>query len=264
MKALAVADVRAAVAREWERFIARLPAADDGPGWRVATRCQGWTVSDLAVHAVWGISMEADALRRAGAGRREPAEGRTLDPARAGPEEIVSGLVAARQALLDELAVLDDHDGERIVPLPYGELPRALFLPILVMEAGIHADDLAAGGDAAAPLADDVVVATTNFLVTFLPVLAAGASATPPAGTVVALRGATVDLRLRFGDGRWSAADAGDPLPGPSGTGDAGAVVAAEDDSTILRFALGRLAADDSRLSFSGPGRAFKRWFPGP
>ena len=258
-RALAVAEVRAAVAREWGRFIATLPASADAAGWRAATRCQDWTVADLAAHVVWGASMEADALRRARLGHTEPAEGRTIDAAEVAPEVIVAELYAARQALVEELAVVGDHDGDRIVPLPYGQLPLAVFLPILVMEAGIHTDDLAAAVRPTVldPLPDDVVVAGTAFLATFLPLLAAAAQETPAPGTVVTLRGATVDLRLSFGDSGWS-----------TGTvDDATVLIESEDDSTIVRFALGRLAPDDPRLAvsgFPGLGHAFKRWFPGP
>lgn len=257
-RALAVAEVRAAVAREWGRFIATLPASADTAGWRARTRCQDWTVADLAAHTVWGASMEADALRRARLGLTEPAEGRTIDAAAVAPEVIVAELYAARQALVEELAVLGDHDGDRIVPLPYGQLPLAVFLPILVMEAGIHTDDLAAAVRLSDdPLPDDVVVAGTAFLATFLPLLAATAQETPAPGTVVALRGATVDLRLSFGDRGWSTET----------VSDATALIESEDDSTIVRFALGRLAPGDPRLAvsgFPGLGHAFKRWFPGP
>ena len=259
MKPLAVAEVRAAVAREWGRFIAALPASADIAGWGTATRCQDWTVADLAAHAVWGASMEADALRRARLGLSEPAEGRTVDAAEVAPEVIAAELYAARQALVEELAVVGDHDGDRIVPLPYGQLPLAMFLPILVMEAGIHTDDLAAAvspGDDD-PLPDDVVVAGTAFLAMFLPLLAGAAQETPAPGTVVSLRGDAVDLRLSFGDSGWSTET----------VDDATAVIEAQDDSTLVRFALGRLAADDPRLAVSGVpglGHVFKRWFPGP
>lgn len=256
---MTVTDTRTAVAREWRRFIRLLPALTGPDSWEVATRCQGWSVAELAAHAVWGISMEADALHRARRGITAPAEGRTVDARAVRPEVILAELRAALRALLDELAAVDDRDGDRIVPLPYGQLPLALFLPILVMEAGIHTDDLAAAVRPAAdtPLPGDVVVASTAFLATFLPALAAAAQETPMAGTVVALRGPTVDLRLTLGDGGWSAET----------IDDATGVIEADDDSTIVRFALGRLRPDDPRLAVSGlPGleHAFKRWFPGP
>jgi uncharacterized protein (TIGR03083 family) len=259
LKPLSVADVRTAVAREWRQFIGFLPAPSDSEGWQATTRCQGWSVADLAAHAVWGASLEADALHRARRGVTAPAEGRTIDAAAVSPEVIVAELRAAHRALLAELAAVDDRDGDRIVPLPYGQLPLTLFLPILVMEAGIHTDDLAAAVHPAggAPLPDDVVLASTAFLATFLPVLAAAAEDTPAAGTVVALRGPTVDLRLSFGDGGWSTET----------IDDATGVIEADDDSTVVRFALGRLRADDPRLAvsgFPGLGHAFKRWFPGP
>jgi hypothetical protein len=103
-----------------------------------------------------------------------------------------------------------------------------------------------------------VVLATTTVLPPVLPVLAAaGGEAPPPEGTVFALRGPTVDLRFALLDGTWQAVPDEDPTASVTGA----------DDTVVLRFALGRIGADDLRLTFDGErelATGFKRWFPGP
>ena len=244
--------VRGAVDREWERFRRLLGTVD----WSAPTRLPGWDVGDLAVHAVWGVSMEADALHRRRTGRDGRAGGRTV-PAGPGPDKVGDELAAACAELRAELDRLTDDDLESTVPLPYGDVPVVLFSRILVMEAGVHTSDLAAAAGHTDELWPDVAAATATTLRLFLPILAASATERPVAGTAVALCGETVDLVFRYvGDG-WEAT---------SGPAPAGATVTG-DDSTVLLFALGRLPAADPRLSISGArdsARRFKRWLPGP
>lgn len=257
MSALSAEAVRQAVRREWDRFLALATssaAGDDGGSWRRPTRLAGWTVADLAVHAVWGVSMEADALRRARTGDAGAAEGRMLQ-ASTEPNVVLDALHEAERSLLDELALVSDADGERPVPMPYGIVPLAGVLPIFVMEAGVHANDLAAAVGADEELAPDVRAATAPVLRIFLPALAAAASERPREGTTVSLDGPTVSLRFRFADGRWTADD---DAPATS-------AVTADDDSTILLYALGRIEPDDRRLNATDRTvlEAFKRWCPG-
>ena len=256
---LALGGAREAVEREWNRFLAALPSPQTGTAaWSGPTGCAGWTVADLAAHAVWGASMEADALRRYRLGRPGPAEGETVEVA-AGPAVIAVRLVAAVDDLMAELGKLTDGDAGGSAPLPYGDVPLVLFWQILVMEAGVHAGDLIAGAGPAPTLAPDVVTATTAVLGAFLPVLGAGGTEAPPEGTVVALRGPSVDLRFRRTGGGWEAA--------PGAGGPEAVAITSTKDSAVLLHALGRLPADDPRLTLTGSPElagAFKRWFPGP
>ena len=249
--------VRAAVAREWGRF-GELFASGAASSGSQPTRLGEWTVRDLAAHAVWGMSMEADALRRRGSTTGARAAGREPDPG-AGPDVIAAELAAARDELVGELARMTDEDLSALAPLSYGDVPIALFSQILVMEAGVHTSDLAAATGADDALEADVVAATETVLRVFLPVIAASAPEAPEAGVTVALRGPTVALSFQHLDGQWQAPEAA-AAPQPS-------LTIAGDDSTLLLFALGRVGADDPRLSSTGDtamaGR-FKSWLPGP
>jgi uncharacterized protein (TIGR03083 family) len=254
---LPLAAVGQAVPREWAAFRSLLSSADDAT-WSAPTRLAGWTVRDLAVHAVWAASMEADALRRrrtAAAGR---GEGMVVEAA-AGADEILVALDSACQGLAGEVAHLKEEDLPSIVPLPYGDLPVGVFSQILAMEAGIHADDLAAAFGRGQGLAADVIVATEAFVRVFLPIVAASAPESPETGVAVALRGPTVDITFVYGDGRWEVPEPGQAVP-PT-------VTVEGDDSTVLLFAMGRVPESDPRLTASGQaalaGR-IKAWLPGP
>lgn len=125
--------VRVAVPREWTRFRHLLASGD----WTVPTRLPGWTIADLATHAVWGVSMEADALRRWRCASGGRADGRTI-PADSDRDTILAELDGALRALGHELDQLTEDDLASTAPLPYGDVPLAVFSQILVMEAGVH------------------------------------------------------------------------------------------------------------------------------
>lgn len=249
--------VSEAVPREWARFRS-LVSSTDGSTWSAPTRLAGWTVRDLAAHAVWGISMEADALRRRRTEAAGRAEGRTVGE-EAGPQAILDELDGARHVLAAEVAELTEGDLETLAPLPYGDVPVGLFSQILVMEAGIHTSDLAAALGQDDALAPDVVVATEVFVRTFLPVVAGSASDTPASDLAVSLRGPTVALTFRHRDGSWHVPDPGEPVDP--------AVTVHGDDSTVLLFALGRVPDTHPGLTFSGDrglASRIKAWLPGP
>ncbi len=249
--------VRVAVDREWRRF-RELLGSDGAEEWSAPTRLPGWAVGDLAVHAVWGVSMEADALCRRRTATEGRADGRTV-PDGAPRETVLAEVDAAGLDLAEELDRLTDEDLPSSAPLPYGDVPVAVFSQILVMEAGVHTSDLAAAVGKADALASDVVQATALTLRLFLPVTAASATERPAPGTTAGLRGETVDVRFRYDGERWEGLPAEDPS-------EADATITA-DDSTVLLFALGRIPDSDVRLSFSGDEAAARRlkvWMPGP
>jgi uncharacterized protein (TIGR03083 family) len=244
--------VRAAVRREWGRCCELLASGD----WAAATRLPGWTVGDLAIHAVWGVSMEADALRRRRTGTGGRADGRTI-PAGSDRQTILAELDGALGELRQELDQLTDDDLASTAPLPYGDVPLAVFSQILVMEAGVHTSDLAEATGAPDDLAPDVASATAVTLSIFLPILAGAAEERPVAGTTISIRGGSVHLAFRC------QADGWESLPEAAETD---ATISA-DDSTVLLFALGRIPPTDARLTITGDqaaGRRFKRWLPGP
>lgn len=248
-------DYRRILQREWEsvtRLLADLPDED----WNRPTRCAGWTILDLARHVVWGVSMEADALRRARTGQREPADGTTM-PVDSRPHEVLEALRGAAADLDAETQALGPDSGDLTCPMPYGEVPLPAVLDIFVFEAGIHASDFAHAVGADRPLADDVVPSTATVMSQFLPVFAAGSTTSPSAGTSFSLRSDAVSL-----SGQWSADGLvmGDPTAEPTAT-------VAGDDSSVLLFAAGRLGADDERLTVEGSidlAHDFKVYVPGP
>ena len=251
----AVQDYRSILRREWEsvtRLLAGLPDED----WNQPTRCTGWTILDLGRHVVWGVSMEADTLRRARTGERDPADGTTMaDDSR--PQDVLEALHKALADLDAEARELGPDAGTRTCPMPYGDIPLSVALDVFVYEAGIHASDFAhaVGGDR--PLADDVVPSTAFVTAQYLPVFASASTSSPPGGTSFSLTGGSISL-----DGQWSADGLvmGDAAEAPS-------VTVAGDDSAVLLFAAGRLTADDERLTVEGSSdlaRDFKVYVPGP
>ena len=248
-------EYRSILRREWES-VSRVLAGLSDEDWSRPTRCAGWSILDLGRHVVWGVSMEADALRRARTGERDPADGTTMaDDSR--PQEVLAALQGATADLDAEMQALGPDSGTLTCPMPYGEVPLPAVLDIYVFEAGYHASDFADAVGEDRPLAADVVPSTAAVMGQFLPVFAAGSTSTPPEGTSFSLKGAAVSL-----DGHWSAEGLvmGDPAPDPT-------VTVAGDDSSVLLFAAGRLGADDQRLSVEGStdlARDFKVYVPGP
>jgi len=251
----AVQDYRSILKREWESVTQLLAGLGD-QDWDRPTRCAGWTILDLGRHVVWGVSMEADALRRARTGEREPADGTTMaDDSR--PQDVLEALRTAVADLDAEAQELGPDAGTRTCPMPYGEIPLSVALDVFVYEAGIHASDFAHAVGEERSLADDVVPSTAFVTTQFLPVFASGGTTSPPAETSFSLRGGSISL-----DGQWSADGLvmGDAAAEPT-------VTITGDDSSVLLFAAGRLTADDERLRVEGSSdlaRDFKLYIPGP
>ncbi len=248
-------EYRSILQREWAS-VTRLLAGLSDEDWNRPTRCAGWTILDLGRHVVWGVSMEADALRRARTGERDPADGTTM-AIDSRPHEILEALHGASAVLDTETQALGPDSGALTCPMPYGEVPLAAVLDIFVFEAGIHASDFAHAVGADRPLADDVVPSTATVMSQFLPVFAAGSATTPPVGTTFSLSGRTMSLL-----GEWSADGLvmGEAAAEPT-------VTVAGDDSSVLLFAAGRIGADDERLTIEGStdlARDFKVYVPGP
>jgi uncharacterized protein (TIGR03083 family) len=241
--------------REWSSVTALL-AGRPPDDWERRTRCAGWTVQDLARHTVWGVSMEAEALRRAVAHREDPTEGRTV-PDDARGDVLLDALRTASADLVGEVRALGPGAEALTCPMPYGGTPLPVALDVFVFEASIHASDVAEALGHDRPLADDAVPPTAEVLRAFLPVFATSATSRPPSGTTFSLRGTTVRL-----DGCWTDAGLvlGEPATDPT-------LVVTGDDSSVLLFAVGRLASDDPRLSVAGDAslaRDFKVHVPGP
>ena len=251
---LTVEEARDSIAREWATFADRL--ADVGEeAWNRQTRLAGWTVADLVVHAVWGVTMEADALRRARVDLPGRADGRTVAP----DEDravLTENVRQARAELADELERLEGGDLSATAPMPYGDMPIGVLLNVFAMEAGIHGSDLAAALGDEQPLSPTVVRATETFLLGFLPVLAQAATPPPAGADSFALTGETVRITGHWREQGLVIDETNRP-----------AVTIEGDDTAVLLFALGRAQVNDARLHHHGDHDLavnFKSYVPGP
>lgn len=211
------------------------PADPDRP-----TRLAGWRVGDLVDHVAWGMSMEADALRRA----------TMTDPVAA------DGLVAGLDAFAVAIEGLDDP--ELLVPLPTGTVPLAFAAPLFALEAAVHASDLADALGVDAGLDADELAAALPAVTGALGFLGA-LGERPDAPVRLALRGGTLGWDLVW-DGEWGVTEeCGDTRPG-----DHDAVVTGPDEEVFL-CVLGRTPVRSLRIAGDADlaGR-LKAWFPGP
>ena len=263
-------DAASLIGRDWASFVDLL----DGTGWETPTRLEGWSVEDLARHVHWGMTLEADALELAAersaaeanpVGEASPTEAalasvgeaaRTArgEPLEAPREQIVTALRGARARLLRALAAAPSAGGAP-VPMPYGDMPLAFALQIFVMEAAVHRSDLAHAVGADDRLGTGTHAAAAAVLQTFWPVLAAGATAVPPAGTGFLLRGTSVAVEAEYDGAAWAAPT----VPH--------AVVISGDDDAVLLAGYGRVPLEAAGLRIDGDltlARRLKEYVPGP
>ena len=178
------------------RCCSRVP--DDA--WATATRCEGWSITDLVAHTCWGTSFEADGLRRARTGADGVAEGDEVGADRT-PDVLREQLAANARALVEEIDAFLDVPHDRAVPMPYGALPVALALDVFAMEAGVHTSDLAAALGEDDRLEPDVCRAALTFLHAFGPAMADQGGARLEPGQSVGLRCSQGRVRFVCDDG---------------------------------------------------------------
>jgi len=130
--------------RRFERMLADLSVDE----WGARTRCDGWTVQDVASHLVgvnafWEMSITAGL---AGAPTRvltnfDPASTPTLliEPMRAlPPAEVLAQLVASHDSLLGIIADLDDAGWTTTAETPAGYVPIRLLAFHALWDCWIH------------------------------------------------------------------------------------------------------------------------------
>jgi hypothetical protein len=199
--------------------------------------------------------MAADALRRLHNGEHGPADGIVLGPDTE-PAELLESLRQGSLDLYTEMDRLTGDDVERYAPMPIGPVPMQLAVDVFAMEAAVHASDMAEAFDVVYPLSTGAVVSTQTALAAFFPGFAAAGSPPPSEPAVLGMFGPTVGLRVAVRSGDWVVDPAAEPTAWVQGS-----------DSDVLMYALGRIPADDSRLTVGGDGRlvaAFKQYLPGP
>lgn len=205
------------------------------------TRLAGWRVDDLVGHVAWGMSMEADALRRA-----------------TGTSPVAADGLAAELDVF-AAAIEDVDDPELLVPLPTGTVPLAFAAPLFALEAAVHASDLADALGVDASLGADELAAALPAVTGALGFLGA-LGERPDAPVRLALRGDTLGWDLVWDGVEWRVIEE----RGDTALGDYDAVVTGSDEEVFL-CVLGRTPVRSLRIAGDADlaGR-LKAWFPGP
>jgi uncharacterized protein (TIGR03083 family) len=139
--ALSLQEVRDGIAAEHTAFAALLRELDDDE-WKRPSRCEGWTVADVAAH-VAGSMAEIVAGELEGQGT-EPVTARQVAQRRGRTnDELAEELEGAAKGSADLLAVFDDAAWAGPAPGDYqGSLGDAV--EALWFDAYLHADDIRA------------------------------------------------------------------------------------------------------------------------
>ncbi|OBF27425.1 maleylpyruvate isomerase family mycothiol-dependent enzyme [Mycobacterium sp. ACS4331] len=212
-----------------------------GPGqFRSPTPCAGWTVEDLAAHVATGLFTAAEAFHRARFGALSP------------PSKI-SGPIPS-DALADRIRLGASHLREALdrgprtwpdIGLRFGRYPFAAALQCLVIEYGVHCNDLTrATTDPAAPFPRAAVDALFGFGAQYLLLQAEPLEApeipeapgTPP--MKYTLRAPSATMTIAWDGARWREGTGSD---GP------GCTISGSDDD-IARLMLRRMDADELDL----------------
>lgn len=206
-----------------------------------ATRLPDWDVDALARHVAAVVWQQAEAFHRARVGASHAPSYLEI-----GSDQIEHAAAHLRSGI-DQL----DAASEPIVPLPFAALPASFAAAVLLIEYGVHLNDLehALGEttDLRAPVADAVV----ELMGAMLPGLA---SSGPDRPASFALRTPDTTTCVAWRDDAWQSApdvEADCTIEGSS--------------SDVALFALGRKPA--AELAVEGDktlAGAFKDFFPGP
>jgi uncharacterized protein (TIGR03083 family) len=198
------------------------------------TPCAGWSIDDLATHVATGAFRDAEALHRARLGSASP------------PGELdVEGvdLAGAIRLGVDHLrAALDNPPAQwPAVPTPFGPYPVADALQCLVIEFGVHLDDLrVATGDRDAEFSPSTLDALFGFGDLYLLLQADPLEGEPITFTLAAPSAA---MSVTWTGRHWT-----------RGTGAARECRIAGSDDAIARLMLRRLDVTDPRIDVLDPG----------
>jgi uncharacterized protein (TIGR03086 family) len=125
--------------------------------WSGATPCTEWTVADVTDHVIAGNRLFASALR---AGRTSPSPPAEKDGGGDGADRL-----AAYRRSIDELHEAFAAPGalDRIVSVPFGQVPGAVALHLRVIELVVHGWDVARATDQRIEAPDEVVRGELEF-----------------------------------------------------------------------------------------------------
>ena len=242
------AQTRDAVIAEVDALVARAQSLRDEL-WRAPSGCEGWTVGQVAAHVASVMDVQQTAFQHMLAG-----DGTTPDwanPPFVSAEATLDALTAAQAKAHETMGRLGDDHADTPVPLPFGTFPTEVALDILLLEYGTHRWDIARAADPSvrlSPAASECVLRLAPAFVAFF----ATNPPDEPIGYLLETDSVSLDVSAR--DGGWVLEAS--PVP---------TTVVRGDDNAIALFVVGRVTADDPRLSVTGAdGASFKRWFPGP
>jgi uncharacterized protein (TIGR03083 family) len=214
--------------------------------WSRGTRLPGWDVEALARHVAAAAWQQAEAFHRARVGAGEAPS--YLEITLADPREAIERCAAHLRGAIDQL----DAASEPIVPLPFAALPASFAAAVILIEYGVHLNDLehALGEDT--DLREPVADAVVELMGAMLPGLA---SSGPDGPASFALRAeGRAPTCVAWRDGAWQTAPDGDADCTIEGSA-----------SGVALFALGRKPATELRVTGDAAlADAFKTFFPGP
>jgi uncharacterized protein (TIGR03083 family) len=212
--------------------------------------CPGWRVLDVVTHLAHVVEAQQSAFANMLAGSTDtpPYADAPFDP----PDTALAALNEAIGTALQTYGKVTDDDAGRQVPLPFGTFPAEIALDIVLLEYGVHRYDIAAATDPHAEPSG----AATEAVMRLLPAFIASYAVTPaPDALAYRLESPAVHIDVSGRDGAW-VLEPGSP--------DTTTVISGADGPVAL-FALGRIGADDPRITVTGTdAAAFKSWFPGP
>lgn len=220
-----------------DAFGTRLRDADP----KTATRLEGWDVDALARHVTAVVWQQGEGFHRARVGATHAPSYLEI-----GPDQLERAAAHLR-AGIDQL----DAASEPIVPLPFAPLPASFAAAVVLIEYGVHLNDLEHALGETTDLRTPVADAVVELMGAMLPGLA---SSGPDGPASFALRTPDTTTCVAWRDGAWqsmSDIEADCTIEGSA--------------SDVALFALGRIPADD--LTIRGEAelaKAFKDFFPGP
>lgn len=243
---LAYADTIDAALDALATFTERVRGAPDRLS--TQTRLAGWDVAALANHVAAVAWQQGEAFHRA---RMQIAEAPSYVAVKlADPVDAIERATTHLRSGIDQL----DATGEPIVPLPFAALPASFAAAVLLIEYGVHLNDLEHALGESTELRGPAADAVIELMGAMLPGLASSGPDGPASFALRAESRAPTSIAWR--DGAWQSVPDGDADCTIEGS-----------PSAIALFSLGRISADDPSLRVTGDaalGTAFKTFFPGP
>ena len=201
------------------------------------TPCTEWTIADLAAHVAVGLFRDAEAFHRARIGSTIPPAELDLDGSVAMPAVIRS----AADHLSAAVRTLPSDPGI-VVPLPFGPYAVPDALRCLIIEFGVHTDDLAIAAGSRQPLLSSATVAAPfGFGELFLLMQAQSLESD---AVTLALAAPSKAMSITWTGSRWR-----------RGAGAARECRIAGSDDAIARLMLRRIDVTDPRIDVIDPAR---------